>query len=114
MTSIHYAALRITWNLVKAQKIVDEIIQNCSSFKIGKTGDTLDDRLSNYNGKYNHIDSVFLGRELEVDDMESFLIDKYISHPKCDNKKDGPASSNDTMAADAEMYQVYVVWNEIQ
>ena len=56
---------------------------------------------------------MFLGRELEVDDMESFLIDKYISHPKCDNKKDGPASSNDTMAADAEMYQVYLVWNEI-
>ena len=56
---------------------------------------------------------MFLGGELEVDDMELFLIDKYISHPKCDNKKDGSASSNDTMAEDAEMYKVYIVWNEI-
>lgn len=111
MTSIHYAALRITLNRINASKKVDAIISNCSSFKIGKTGDTLDDRLSNYNGKYNHIDSVFLGRELEVDDMESYLIDKYISHPKCDNKKDGSASSNDTMAEGAEMYKVYIVWN---
>ena len=54
---------------------------------------------------------MFLGRELEVDDMESFLIDKYISHPKCDNKKDGSASSNDTMAEGAEKYKVYIVWN---
>ena len=111
MSSVHYTALRRTWNRVNAQKIVDEIIPNCSSFKIGKTGDTLEDRLNNYYGEYNHIDSVFLGGELEVDDMELFLIDKYISHPKCDNKKDGSASGNDTMAEDAEMYKVYIVWN---
>lgn len=113
MTSVHYAALRITLNRVSASKKVDVIISNCSSFKIGKTGNTLDNRLNNYNGEYSHIDSVFLGGELEVDDMESYLIDKYIDHSKCDNKKDGSASSNDTMAANAEMYQVYVVWNEI-
>ena len=111
MSSVHYTALRSAWNRVNAKKIVDEIIPNCSSFKIGKTGDTLEDRLNNYNGEYNHIDPVFLGGELEVDDMELFLIDKYISHPKCDNKKDGSASSNDTMAEDAEMYKVYIVWN---
>lgn len=111
MSSVHYTALRSAWNRVNAQKIVDEIIPNCSSFKIGKTGDTLEDRLNNYNGEYNHIDPVFLGGELEVDAMEFFLIDKYISHPKCDNKKDGSASSNDTMAEDAEMYKVYIVWN---
>lgn len=111
MSSVHYTALRSAWNRVNAQKKVDEVIPNCSSFKIGKTGDTLEDRLNNYNGEYNHIDLVFLGGELEVDDMELFLIDKYISHPKCDNKKDGSASSNDTMAEDAEMYKVYIVWN---
>ena len=42
--------------------------------------------------------------------MESYLIDKYITYPKCDNKKDGFAGSNDTMVKDAEMYQVYIVW----
>lgn len=110
MSSLNYATLRVVLNRVNAQKIVDKIINSCSSFKIGKTGDTLDDRLSNYNGKYNHIDSVFFGGELEVDDMESYLIDKYIAHPKCDNKKDGFASSNDTMAKNAELYKVYIVW----
>lgn len=106
----NYTALRSAWNRVNAQKIVDKIIPNCSSFKIGKTGDTLDDRLNNYNGEYNHIDSVFLGGELEVDDMESYLIDKYLAHPKCDNKKGGLASYNDTMVNDNNVYQVYVVW----
>lgn len=61
MSSVDYTALRSAWNRVNAQKIVDEIILNCSVFKIGKTGDTLDDRLNNYKGEYNHIDSVFLG-----------------------------------------------------
>lgn len=110
MSIVHYSALRSAWNRVNAQKIVNEIILNCSSFKIGKTGDTLDDRLNNYNGEYNHIDSVFLGGELEVDDMESYLIDKYINHPKCDNKKEGLASYNDTMVNDNNEYQVYVAW----
>ena len=67
MSTVHYTALRSAWNRVNAQKIVDEIILNCSVFKIGKTGDTLDDRLNNYKGEYNHIDSVFLGGELEVE-----------------------------------------------
>ena len=47
MSSVHYTALRSAWNRVNVQKIINEIILNCSSFKIGKTGDTLDDRLSN-------------------------------------------------------------------
>lgn len=110
MTSIHYAALRITLNRINASKKVDAIISNCFSFKIGKTGDTLYERLNSYNGEYNHIENVFQGLEIEVDDMESYLIDKYIDYPKCDNKKDGSASNKDTMAENAELYQVYIVW----
>lgn len=110
MSSVHYAALRIALNHVNAQKKVDEIILNCSSFKIGKTGDTLCERLNNYNGEYNHIAPVFKGVEHEVDEMESYLIDKYKDHSKCNNIKDGSASYNDTMANNADEYQVYVVW----
>ena len=55
----------------------------------------------------------FVGSKSDVDDMESYLIDKYINHPKCDNKKDGEASNHDTMAENAGSYQVYVVWNNI-
>lgn len=110
MSSVHYAALRIALDRVSAQKKVDEIINNCSSFKIGKTGDALDNRLNNYNGDYDYIKMVFAGEKLKVDNMESYLIDKYLVNPKCDNKKDGLASSNDTMAKNADMYQVYIVW----
>lgn len=90
---------------------VEAKIPSCTSFKIGKTGNSLLDRLSNYGGEYNNISPVFVGPKSDVDDMESLLIDKYINHPKCDNKKDGEESNNDTMAEGAEKYQVYVVWN---
>lgn len=110
MTSVHYATLRLACNRINAIKKVDVIIPNCSSFKIGKTGDTLDDRLNNYNGEYNHIDLVLVGSKSDVDDIESYLINQYINHPKCDNKKDGEASNNDSIAENAENYQVYVVW----
>lgn len=111
MDDITYAALRLACNRINAIKKVDAIIPNCSSFKIGKTGDKLYDRLNNYNGEYDNIAPVYVGSKSDVDDMESYLIDKYINHLKCDNKKDGEASNNDTMAEDAEKYQVYVVWN---
>lgn len=90
---------------------IDAIISECASFKIGKTGERLLDRLNqpDYNDVYIHIVSVFTGTKEDVDDMESYLIDKFINHPKCDNKKDGDASNNDTMAEDADGYHVYVV-----
>lgn len=110
MDNITYAALRLACNRVNAIKKVDAIIPACSSFKIGKTGDELLDRLNNYHGDYVNIKPVFEGEKYDVDDMESYLIDHYINHPNCDNKKDGAASNNDPMAPDAEKYQVYVVW----
>ena len=96
----------------EAMAKIDAIIAECTSFKIGKTGETLLDRLSqpDYNDAYTHIVSVFSGTKEDVDDMESYLINKYINHSKCDNKKDGNASNNDTMAENAEEYHVYVVW----
>lgn len=112
MSDINYAALRMACNRVKALTSIEAIISNCSSFKIGKTGDELLDRLSNYHNEYSHIKSAFAGTKNEVDDMESYLIDQFINHPKCANKKDGVESHNDSMAENAEKYQVYVVWNE--
>lgn len=96
-----------------AKDRVNEIIPKCSIFKIGKTGEALLDRLHqpDYNDIYTHIKSVYTSTDAEkVSDVETYLIDKYIASPKCTNKKDGDASNNDTMADDAVMYQVYVVW----
>ena len=94
----------------EAKAKVEERIPSCSSFKIGKTGDSLYDRLSNYDGEYDHIDPVFVGSMSDVDDMEAYLIDQFINHPKCYNKKDGGASNNDSMTETAEKYRVYIVW----
>lgn len=98
--------------IVNAIDRINEIILKCISFKIGKTGEKLLDRLnqSDYNGYYTHIEKVFVGTKDEVDIAEAFLINRYINHPKCDNKKDGEASIHDTMADNAEEYYVYVVW----
>ena len=96
----------------EANAKVEARIPSCSFFKIGKTGDSLYNRLNNYNGEYDHIAPVFVGSKADVDDMESYLIEKYINHPKCDNKKGGAASNNDPMADGAEEYHVYVVWTE--
>lgn len=93
---------------------IDAIIAECTSFKIGKTGETLLDRLNqpDYNDVYTHITSVFDGNMEDVDDMESYLINTYLNHPKCDNKKDGGASNNDTMGKNADEYFVYIVYNK--
>lgn len=112
MSDINFTALRIACNRVNTIKKVDAIIPICSSFKIGKTGDSLYNRLSNYNDEYENILPVFIGTKSDVDDMESYLINHYINHSKCDNMKDGNASNNDHMSEDVEKYQVYVVYNK--
>lgn len=96
----------------EAMAKIDAIIVECTSFKIGKTGETLLDRLSqpDYNDVYTQITRAYTGKREDVDDMESYLIDKYINHHKCDNMKDGNASNNDTMTENAKEYHVYVVW----
>lgn len=96
----------------EAMAKVDAIVAECASFKIGKTGESLFDRLNqpDYNGVYSHISGVFTAIREDVDDMESYLINMYINHSRCDNKKDGNASNNDTMTENAKEYHVYVVW----
>ena len=105
-------AIKFAQSQRDAMAKIDAIIAKCASFKIGKTGEILLDRLNqpDYSGVYTHIVSVFDGTKEDVDDMESYLIDKYINYSKCDNKKDGEASNNDTMAENAKEYHVYVVW----
>ena len=91
------------------------VVEKCSSFKIGKTGETLEQRFAqpDYNGIYQHIDSLYSSTySIDVDNMERDLLLKYIFHTKCDNMKDGLSSHSDTMRDGAEKYQVYIVWND--
>ena len=99
-----------TLQRILATREVDAIAMECRSFKIGKTGQRVDNRYMNsdYPDTYRHIKTVYSGSEQDASDMESFLIDHYKDHSKCDNRKDGEASNNDDMT-DAVIYHVYVV-----
>lgn len=100
----------------KAMAAINAVIAQCKSFKIGKTGmepfeKRLDEPDYSQDSKFTNIKSVYQSDEEElVSDMEAYLIDKYINHPKCKNKKDGDDSINDNMA-DADIYTTYIVWN---
>lgn len=95
------------------KKKIEEVIDKCTSFKIGKTGMTLEERGNSpdYANKYRWIQEVFASKDPnEVSQMEAHLINHYINYSKCDNEKNGVSSIHDHMADDATNYYVYIVW----
>lgn len=97
--------------LEKAATRIKEIRQTCSSYKIGKTGMLLEERLKepDYNGVYDAIEPVYESNSKEMCSFaEAQLIDAFINDPQCDNKKDGEHSIDDEMT-DTPPYYVYVV-----
>lgn len=100
-------------NLANAKKQVEEVIKNCESFKIGKTGMTLKERYCSrdYADKYKWIEPLYESSNPDdVSKMEAYLINTYINWTRCDNEKDGTASVYDQMVEDATKYYVYIVW----
>ena len=96
-----------------AKQKIDEVISTCVSFKIGKTGMTLEKRGNSpdYANKYRWIQEVFVSKDPnEVSQMEAHLIKTYIKWSCCDNEKDGVSSIHDEMKDGAEKYYVYIVW----
>ena len=88
--------------------------ENWSSFKIGKSGMTAEERFCepDYNGEYDGIEVVYESPSAyNVSQMEASLINFFKNNGKCDNIKDGEGSVNDTMA-DSDKYIVYVVYKE--
>ena len=98
-------------------KIASDIMacaENWSSFKIGTSGMTAEERFSepDYNGEYDGIEVVYESPSADnVSRIEASLINFFKNHEKCDNIKDGEGSVNDTMA-DSDKYIVYVVYKE--
>lgn len=96
--------------IAAAEYEVNKCIVGCKAFKIGKTGQTRDERLTEYGDEYTNMEFVYSGSREEVDDMESILIEYYSLHHKCENIKDGLKSNTDKMKEEASEYHVYVVW----
>ncbi len=92
-------------------KKIKNIIANYSRFKIGKTGQNLNDRFkSEYKNDYDEIIEVFKSsNKNEVDSLEVYLIN-YIKNmkeysSKCDNERLGSGE----MGTKSKAYYVYVV-----
>lgn len=95
-----------------AIRLVNAIIPDCTSFKIGKTGQDVEDRRKepDYQDLYPNIKWLISTPWVDAAGrMEAALIDAFIDNSRCDNIKDGEASVNDNMA-EAERYFVYIVW----
>lgn len=80
------------------------------NFKIGKTGQTLDERYrqeyeSDYEGKQELFSS---SSKEEVDNMEEYLIERFIHEEKCDNEQVGGGDMTNS-----SRYLVYLVFNWI-
>lgn len=93
---------------------VREIATRCSTFKIGKTGEELNARFDqeDYGDKYSYIKAIYSSKDSKsVDEMEVYLIQMAKLFPNCQNIKD-TSSLHDTMVENAEMYYVYIVWND--
>ena len=95
------------------KKKIEEVIDKCTSFKIGKTGMTLEKRGNSpdYADKYKWIEPLYeSSNPNDVSQIEAHLINTYINWARCDNEKDGAASIYDHMSDGATKYYVYIVW----
>ena len=104
--------LMLTSDVMKIANFIFDCAKNWSSFKIGKSGMTAEERFSepDYNGEYDGIEVVYESTSADtVSQMESSLINFFKNHEKCDNIKDGDSSASDTMTSSSE-YIVYVVY----
>lgn len=93
-----------------AVKKIQKITSKCSRFKIGKTGQNLSDRFnSEYKNRYDRIELVHRSSDREeVDDLESYLIDRFLSFDKYESMCDNQAVGGGEMD-DSNTYYIYVV-----
>ena len=79
----------------------------CKGFKIGKTGQTKDERFNQeYSKSYVSIDEVcYSDTESTIDRYETEIIKFFKDYPNNDNKQDGGGEMTNS-----NRYIVYVVW----
>jgi hypothetical protein len=87
----------------------ESIIKNCKSFKIGKTGQTLENRFNlKYKTDFENVKQLYYSRnEQLINQLESTLNSYFISHPKNSNLKEGSAGD---MTDTNDKYLLYIVF----
>ena len=104
--------LMFSSDMPKIASFIASCAKDWSSFKIGKSGMTAEERFSesDYNGVYDDIKVVYKSSSIDnVSKMEATLINLFKNNEKCENIKDGQGSVNDNMTTSSE-YIVYVVY----
>lgn len=83
-------------------------------YKIGKAGETSDERFANgYSVEYDNIKVFYSSKDPEdVSKMEKDLINEFQYDMKCQNDKDGFQSLNDVMTDHNKQYITYVVFKK--
>lgn len=103
-----------TYDYVKATtdsiKKIEKVVGTCSSFKIGKTGQSLQDRFdSEYKDQYDRIVEVYCSsNESEISALERWLIEYFQTLEKYSSKCDNKASGGGDMDYSSKYY-IYVV-----
>lgn len=90
---------------------INDIAKVCKHFKLGKTGETIQDRGNQPDYQdYDNIQSLVASNSSAlISTLEKKYINMFKDYPKNDNDKDGRQSLFDKMA-DSEEYHLYVVW----
>ncbi len=90
---------------------IKSITESCSHFKIGKTGQALDDRFDReYCEIYDRIEPIYSSQlKSVVDELEVFLIVFFKASAEYDQKCDNKAVGGGEMDSRSNTYYVYVV-----
>ncbi len=91
---------------VKAK--IDKKIQLVSKFKIGKSGQSADERFrQNYEDEFRFIDEIcFHENESSIDELEEYLIAHFKNDSRCQNEQVGGGEMTKS-----NKYIIYLVWS---
>ena len=104
-SSLVYNAAKIKIRTDSCNNIKNSI-DACSSFKIGKTGQKLEDRFKEYENEYDNIEEIYSSsNKTLIDDLEKWLITYFQEYsPGCDNEQNGGGDMDIS-----DMYRIYIV-----
>lgn len=92
---------------------IEGIANSCKNFKVGKTGETIQDRGNQPDYQdYDNIQSLYSSNSSAlISTLEKTFINRFKDYTNNDNDKGGRQSLFDKMT-DSDVYHLYVVWNE--
>ena len=106
---IKYQRLKESIRVAIASSIFD-----VNHFKIGKTGQTIDDRFnkSTYKDDYKGIIPLHTSEDPdEISQLEADLIEEFKSNSKYDSICDNERTTDKDEMKDSDSYALYMVWN---